>query len=100
MPSLDEDTLAVLTQVLLGLLEIVPEPAKDHPPLNNGLLYHETHWLALVKVKGPVLKLVVVWVQVQKQWLHRHLDLLSAGILHDFSHLVTGGFEGQVQARK
>ena len=84
MPNLDEETLVLLTQVILGLLELVPELAKDHPPLNNGILHHETHWLVLVKAKGPMLKLVFVRVQVQKRWIRRHMDILCAGMLPDF----------------
>ena len=77
-----KNTLVLLTQVLL---ELVPELAKDHHPLNNGILHQETHWLVMVTVKDPVLRLVCSRVQVQKQWLHRHLDLLCAGILLTFN---------------
>ena len=40
VPNLDEDTLAFLTQVILGLRELVQKPAKDH----IGTLHHEKPW--------------------------------------------------------
>ena len=43
LPSLDEDNLVFLTQVLLGLNEIALELAKDHFALSNGILQHEAH---------------------------------------------------------
>ena len=74
LPTLDGNTLVSLTQVLLGLLEPVPEPAKDHLALNNGLLHDDARWLVLLEiVMYPVVKLVIVWVEVQAQGLHKHV---------------------------
>ena len=44
-------------QVLSGILELVPELAKDHLALSNCLFHDETHWLVLVIFMAPVLRL-------------------------------------------
>ena len=82
--GLQEYTPVSLNQVILGILDLVPQPPSDNIALCNGILHQEAHLLVLESASDPVLKHVIVWVQVGNQGFHTHVDFHV--LLHPPSH--------------
>ena len=94
LPSVHEDALVLVAQVILLILQLVQQLGKGHTALLNGLLHNETIGWSSCGSMTQCSNLCFVWAQVQTQGLHTHVDLWGDCKLTGFAHMVTGGIAG------
>ena len=74
----------------------MPELGNGPLGLNRGLSQDEANWEVLVVVLHQVLKLILLWAQVEQQGLHNHVRLLCTSPLPNLQGLVVVVLGGEV----